>query len=280
VLALIVAVPTVTAFVESYNGLFQWAVGHLVRGMWARAWPLQVDAFIAAGELALFLSALYLWPRRVRLIAWTVSMTGLVVSIWCNAGHVGKDASGWDHLTAAVPPVAAMGGLVVALAVTKRVTHMGVGAPSLPGGVSPFTSWRPHSAPAAAATLCALTYDLIASVADATVAVDTLVGQGRRPVPAMFVTPSSGVISGSRTPVVPESGPDLRVLGQRAADAVTLDQIQLDGMATDADRVRMAIDQLGHDSTPRRIAEWLSVRGQNVAIENVRTTLRRVRATA
>jgi hypothetical protein len=124
VLGMIVMAASVTAFAESYNGLRKWAEQHRVTGIWADIWPLQVDAFIAAGELTLLLSALYLWPMRVRVLAWTVSLTGLAVSIICNAGHVGHKASIADHLTAALPPVAAIAGLVIALSVIKQITLM------------------------------------------------------------------------------------------------------------------------------------------------------------
>jgi hypothetical protein len=123
-LGLIVLAASVTAFAESYNGLRKWAEQHRVTGVWADIWPLQVDAFIAAGELTLLLSALYTWPFRVRTLAWTVSLTGLAVSVACNAGHVGHRASIADHLTAALPPVAAIAGLVIALSVIKQVTLM------------------------------------------------------------------------------------------------------------------------------------------------------------
>jgi hypothetical protein len=123
-LSLIVMAASATAFAESYNGLCKWAEQHRVTGMWADIWPLQVDAFIAAGELTLLLSALYLWPMRVRILAWTVSLVGLAVSIICNAGHVGTLASISDHLTAALPPVAAIAGLVIALSVMKQISHM------------------------------------------------------------------------------------------------------------------------------------------------------------
>ncbi|MFC5745178.1 DUF2637 domain-containing protein [Actinomadura rugatobispora] len=123
-LGLIVMAASVTAFAESYNGLRKWAEQHRVTGVWADIWPLQVDAFIAAGELTLLLSALYLWPIRVRVLAWTVSLTGLSVSVLCNAGHVGERASVADHLTAALPPVAAIAGLVISLSVIKQVTLM------------------------------------------------------------------------------------------------------------------------------------------------------------
>ncbi|MBO2454414.1 DUF2637 domain-containing protein [Actinomadura barringtoniae] len=142
-LSLIVMAASATAFAESYNGLRKWAEQHRVTGMWADIWPLQVDAFIAAGELTLLLSALYLWPMRVRVLAWTVSLVGLSVSIICNAGHVGTLASISDHLTAALPPVAAIAGLVIALSVMKQISHM-----TSPRHTAPMT--EPVAATAAA----------------------------------------------------------------------------------------------------------------------------------
>jgi uncharacterized membrane protein YgcG len=156
VLGVIVLAASVTAFAESYNGLREWAEAHRVTGVWADIWPLQVDTFIAAGELALLLSALYVWPLRVRVLGWTVSLTGLAVSIVCNAGHVGVTASISDHLTASLPPVAAIAGLVIALSVMKQVSLQvsvrpgSVQAGSARSGSTPSDALRSGSTPSGA----------------------------------------------------------------------------------------------------------------------------------
>jgi hypothetical protein len=273
-LAGLVTVPTVTAFVESYNGLYGWALDHKLDGAWARAWPLQVDAFIAAGETALFLAALYLWPRRIRVIAWSVSLIGLAVSVTCNAGHVGKDATVSDHLTAALPPLAAMGGLVIALAVVKRVAHMWRQMPTTTGQLGPAGPvWVPATEPARAALLVAVTHDLRSAVSDAVDAVTDLVNA----VGAVLgdpgpVAPLAEVRWKSGSPELPESDPRER------SHSLELDRVRLANLTTDADRIRHAIGVLGSGVSPTDLDTWLSDRGQRIARENIRSTLRRVRS--
>src|SRR5260370_3948219 len=76
------------SFAESYRGLFLWAHAHGLAGPWAAIWPLQVDVFIAVGELALFVALADQWPVRSRAAAWTVTLAGLTVSVAGNIGHV------------------------------------------------------------------------------------------------------------------------------------------------------------------------------------------------
>ncbi len=56
VVAVLVAAASLVSFAESYRGLFSWAHEHGLSGAWAAIWPLQVDVFIAVGELALFVA--------------------------------------------------------------------------------------------------------------------------------------------------------------------------------------------------------------------------------
>jgi hypothetical protein len=107
---------------ESFHGLRNWAMAHGVdRGWTANFWPLQVDVFIVAGELGLLLSAFYLWPKRVRVLCWTITIVGLVVSVAANSfQELGPSADWTFHLTAAVPPIAATSGLLVILSITKQ----------------------------------------------------------------------------------------------------------------------------------------------------------------
>lgn len=122
-IAIIVVTATAIAFVQSYDGLYQWASRYLDEG-WARTWPLQVDAWIAVGELTLYVAYRDRWPARRKLLPWLAAVTGLAVSTVFNIGHMtGVDLAG--HVTAAVPPVAAFAGLALGLQVLKYVeeTH-------------------------------------------------------------------------------------------------------------------------------------------------------------
>jgi hypothetical protein len=119
------------SFAESYRGLYDWAHEHGLSGAWAAAWPLQVDTFIAVGELALFVALVDRWQRRSRIAAWAVTLAGLAVSVAGNVGHVhGHQAA--SRITAAVPPLAAAAALAVGLGVLKRVVGNRAQAAPLP----------------------------------------------------------------------------------------------------------------------------------------------------
>jgi hypothetical protein len=131
VICALAAAASLTSFAESYRGLYLWAAGHGLRGLWAAAWPLQVDVFIAVGEAALFVALADRWPPRSRAAAWTVTLAGLAVSVAGNVGHVaGHDLA--SRITAAVPPIAAAAALAVGLGVLKRVVAV-YGSTSVPG---------------------------------------------------------------------------------------------------------------------------------------------------
>jgi chromate transport protein ChrA len=119
-ITLLVAAASFTSFAESYRALLDWATRHGLHGIWALAWPLQVDTFIAVGELALFVALADRWAVRSRAAAWTVTAAGLIVSVAGNVGHAGTND--WvGRATAAVPPLAAAAALAVGLGVLKRV---------------------------------------------------------------------------------------------------------------------------------------------------------------
>ena len=119
-ITLLVAAASFTSFAESYRALLDWAAQHGLHGIWAMAWPLQVDTFIAVGELALFVALADSWSVRSRAAAWTVTVLGLAVSVAGNICHVA--AHDWaSRATAAVPPLAAAAALAVGLGVLKRV---------------------------------------------------------------------------------------------------------------------------------------------------------------
>jgi hypothetical protein len=55
-IALLVAAASVASFAESFRALLDWALHHGPHGVWALAWPVQIDTFIAVGELALIVA--------------------------------------------------------------------------------------------------------------------------------------------------------------------------------------------------------------------------------
>jgi hypothetical protein len=120
VIAVLIVAADAAAFAESYRGLFLWATHHGLSGFWAAAFPLQVDTFIAVGELALFIAMVDQWTRWERCGAWAVALLGAAVSVAGNVGH----ATGHDiqsRGTAAVPPLAAFAAMWVGLGILKRV---------------------------------------------------------------------------------------------------------------------------------------------------------------
>jgi hypothetical protein len=117
--ALVVAASLVS-FAESYRGLYDWAGGHGLSGIWQAAWPLMIDAFIAVGELTLFVALADGWKLRTRIGAWLIITAGLAASVAGNIGHVaGHELT--VRATAAVPPLAAAAAMAVGLGVLKRV---------------------------------------------------------------------------------------------------------------------------------------------------------------
>jgi hypothetical protein len=142
-IAVLVSAASAASFAESYRGLFLWAVRHGLRGVWAAGFPLQVDVFIAVGELALFVVLADRWAARSRVAAWAVTVAGLVVSVAGNVGHVaGSDLA--SRATAAVPPLAAAAALVVGLGVLKRVV---ASRPGLYDAIDLLTYCSPWDAP-------------------------------------------------------------------------------------------------------------------------------------
>ena len=68
-IAILVAAASLVSFAESYRGLYLWAHHHGLAGPWAILWPLQVDVFIAVGELALFIALVDRWEPQSRTAA-------------------------------------------------------------------------------------------------------------------------------------------------------------------------------------------------------------------
>jgi hypothetical protein len=157
-ISVLVGGASLTSFAESYRGLYDWSHEHGLTGVWAAGFPLQVDVFIAVGELALFVALADSWERRSRIGAWLVTLAGLAVSVAGNVGHVTGHLLS-DRATAAVPPLAAAAALAVGLGVLKRVVaHHGLAAepvsiwhqPGLyPAVPDDFASLNGHAAAAA-----------------------------------------------------------------------------------------------------------------------------------
>lgn len=120
VLGSIVTMAMVVSFVESYHGLYLWASRHKVTGVFAYSWPIMVDAFLLSGEIVLLTSAIGGWPKRTRTLGWFMSLGGLTASVLANAGQVGSQAAITDHITGAVPPLAAFASMVAALSLIKQ----------------------------------------------------------------------------------------------------------------------------------------------------------------
>jgi hypothetical protein len=145
-ITLLVAAASLTSFAESYRALLDWASRHGLHGGWPMLWPLQVDTFIAVGELALFVALADRWSVRSRAAGWAVTIAGLAVSVAGNVGHVASPD--WaSRVTAAVPPLAAAAALAVGLGVLKRVVAAGQQTVPVP---HPAPARRAHleSAPA------------------------------------------------------------------------------------------------------------------------------------
>lgn len=138
--SVLVAAASMTSFAESYRGLYDWAAAHGLSGVWAAAWPLQVDTFIAVGELALFVALADGWQRRSRAGAWLVTLAGLTASVAGNIGHVTAHRLA-DRATAAVPPLAAAAALAVGLGVLKRVVAARRAENGSPDGTVPSPLW-------------------------------------------------------------------------------------------------------------------------------------------
>ena len=153
-ICVLVGAASLVSFAESYRGLWLWAHEHGLHGLWAVAWPLQVDVFIAVGEAALFVALADRWPPRSRSAAGVVTLAGLAVSVAGNVGHIaGHDLA--SRVTAAVPPLAAAAALSVGLGVLKRTVAV-YGSTSVPAPDAPAPGPHPplpagiangHSAP-------------------------------------------------------------------------------------------------------------------------------------
>ena len=189
-IAAIAILASANALAHSYAGLYDWAVHHRLTGWQAMSWPAEIDVFLAAGELALYVAYLDAWPTRQRVWPWATALTGLAVSVAGNVGHIqagpGEPVGLADRLTAATSPLAAFAGLSVGLLVLKMTRQHSISpAPSAIGTGPAGRSAVPR--PAAGA------------ISDATVA-------SGRPIPLAAVRTKPGAETAGA------GGPDLGVL--------------------------------------------------------------------
>ncbi len=121
-----VVIATAAGFAHSYAGLFDWGSAHKLTGWKADTFPLLVDMFILVGELGLFLIALDGLKVRKSVTAWmditipsAVIAAGWGASLWFNIHHL-RIATTDDQITFAIPPIAAMIGLMILLRTVHR----------------------------------------------------------------------------------------------------------------------------------------------------------------
>lgn len=145
VMAIAVLIATADGFAQSWVGLYQWALAHGLTGWRAKSFPAMVDVFILVGELGLFALALEGFKLTKTGLAWFdlavpagIAAAGWGVSLAFNVGHVDHRLS--DQLTAAVPPIASMLGLLVLL----RTLHRLVG--QITDGAEPTPARVPEDA--------------------------------------------------------------------------------------------------------------------------------------
>jgi hypothetical protein len=117
---------TAAAFVQSYRGLYDWALHQAgIPPSFAWFWPLLVDSFLALGELRLYVAAVDGAGLRDRAQAWAwlLTLSGLTASVAGNVGSHGWTAGLPVQLSAAVAPLAAAAGLGTALGLVKSAAR-------------------------------------------------------------------------------------------------------------------------------------------------------------
>jgi hypothetical protein len=55
-IGVIAVLASLDALAHSYAGLYGWAVHHRLGGWQAWSWPAEIDVFLVAGELALYVA--------------------------------------------------------------------------------------------------------------------------------------------------------------------------------------------------------------------------------
>ncbi|WP_141579639.1 DUF2637 domain-containing protein [Actinomadura sp. WMMA1423] len=216
---------TGVGFAQSWAGLYGWATEHGLNDWKAMSFPAMVDVFIGVGELGLF--ALTLEGHRLRksalswadlLLPGAIATTGWGVSLAFNIGHVDHELS--DQLTAAVPPVASMLGLLVLLRTLHRLVTR---APVATTGPAPeFAS--PFEGPARA--VASSSWWPLPDLGSAGEAVDGYalwdeIEPSREPLPAALPeAPDDEPEQGAEAPVEPDLVPVVATARDRYAEVL------------------------------------------------------------
>lgn len=124
----IAVLASANALAHSYAGLYDWASTHRLNAWQSLSWPAEIDVFLVIGELALYVAYLDGWSGRHKVWPWATTITGLIVSIVGNVGHIqpliGQPVTVADRLTAATSPLAAFAGLTIGLLVLKMTRRL------------------------------------------------------------------------------------------------------------------------------------------------------------
>jgi Protein of unknown function (DUF2637) len=87
-LGVLIPIATLAGFVLSYRGLYDWAIHHGWPWYLAPLFPLLIDLLIIAGEVVLFVAAIDgNTPRRVRVLAWVITIAFTGLSVAGNVSH-------------------------------------------------------------------------------------------------------------------------------------------------------------------------------------------------
>jgi hypothetical protein len=234
----LVIVTAAASFTESYRALFEWASHHGVAGFWAAIWPLQIDTFIAVGELALVAALVYGWSQKVRASWWSITLAGLAVSVAGNVGHVAAGDLA-ARVTAAVPPVAAAVALAAGLGMLKRLAERQATISATAPAMTPATPATRTATPA------------------------TTPAGGQQDQPSAPGQQAPGQIPTPATPATER--PPVAVAG--------LDLTALAALDSGAKRARLAAATLGTDS-PATVAAALADAGHPMTAEAARSALR------
>jgi hypothetical protein len=112
---------TLAALALSFRNQIDFATQRGGYPVWgAVLWALIIDSPVIVGELRLYSAAARKEAGRIKAWAWTLTMTGLLVSMAAGAAHV--TTPGWlpvKVLAAAVPPLAAAASLGTGLGIVK-----------------------------------------------------------------------------------------------------------------------------------------------------------------